>query len=308
VSSGNIDAPVVLSDVQETLSSDQTKPEQEVNSTDPFPTPSVPSISYGGESCGTTPVVRKRAGKFGSESNRGGGEADVESNQRNPRQRNPRQRNPRQRNPRQRNPRQRNSRQRHYRLRNPRRRNYRLRNPRPHSEVEGVVGDGSRRVGNDISEEEVDLAASTSNNDPCSLDHMPETECVGCFRSPSGPSNDTQPTRPSPDTAKPGPRLRGKDSSPNQLVDLYHSLFHRDSHRAYLSFLHAYPEYKLTQPVDSLRKREYKRLKQSDEVYVDYMGASLYPESLIRSNSTFLRRAVLGNTHSSSTRYAPEVR
>jgi hypothetical protein len=293
VSSGNVDASVVPSDVQETLSSDQTKPEQEVNSTDPFPTPSVPSISYGGDSGGTTPVVRKRAGKFGSESNRGGGEADVESNQRNPRQRNYRQRN---------------SRQRHYRLRNPRRRNYRLRNPRPHSEVEGVVGDGSRRVGNDISEEEVGQAASTSNNDPCGLDHMPETECAGCFRSPSGPSNDTQPTQPSPDTAKPGPRLRGKDSSPNKLVDFYHSLFHRDSHRAYLSFLRAYPEYKLTQPVDSLRKREYKRLKQSDEVYVDYMGASLYPESLIRFNSTFLRRAVLGNTHSSSTRYAPEVR
>lgn len=63
-----------------------------------------------------------------------------------------------------------------------------------------------------------------------------------------------------------------------------------------------YPEYKLTWPIDTLRKREYERLKQTDEVYMDYMGASLYPEGLVRSNSTFLCQAILGNTHSFSTR------
>lgn len=40
---------------------------------------------------------------------------------------------------------------------------------------------------------------------------------------------------------------------------------------------------------------------------MDYMGAALYPESLIRSDATFLRRAILGNTHSFSTRYALEA-
>jgi hypothetical protein len=145
--------------------------------------------------------------------------------------------------------------------------------------------------------------------DPSGLDDRPETGCVGCFRPPSGPSNGSKPTgtvvpyQKSPDDTKYKPlKLRGEASPPNQIVDFYRSLFHHDSHHAYLSFIRAYPEYKLTQPIDSLRKREYKRLKQSDEVYVDYMGASLYPESLIRSNSTFLRRAVLGNTHSFSTR------
>ncbi|KAF9649500.1 PLP-dependent transferase [Thelephora ganbajun] len=97
------------------------------------------------------------------------------------------------------------------------------------------------------------------------------------------------------------PQLRGGVSPSKQLLHLCRSLFHHEAHYAYLSFLRAYPEYKLTGPIDTLRKREYKRLKQLDEVYVDYTGASLYPESLIRSNSTFLRRTILGNTHSFST-------
>lgn len=98
------------------------------------------------------------------------------------------------------------------------------------------------------------------------------------------------------------PQPRGEVSPSKQLLEFCQLLFHHDSHFAYLSFLRAYPEYKLTRPLDTLRKCEYKRLKRSDEVYMDYMGASLYPESLVRSNSTFLRQAILGNTHSFSTR------
>lgn len=101
------------------------------------------------------------------------------------------------------------------------------------------------------------------------------------------------------------PQLRRSPSK--HLLDFCRSLFHHDSNHAYALFLRAYPEYKLTRPIDTLREREYKRLKQSDEVYVDYMGASLYPENLIRSNSAFLRRTVLGNTHSISARSASEV-
>ena len=101
------------------------------------------------------------------------------------------------------------------------------------------------------------------------------------------------------------PQLRRSPSK--HLLNLCRSLFHHDSHHAYALFLRAYPEYKLTRPIDTLREREYKRLRQSDEVYVDYMGASLYPECLIRSNSDFLRRTVLGNTHSINARSASEV-
>ena len=75
-----------------------------------------------------------------------------------------------------------------------------------------------------------------------------------------------------------------------------------DSANAYKSFLRQYPEYKLTWLLDSLRKSDFKRLEKSGEVYVDYMGGSLYPESLIRMHSAFLQENILGNTHSVSNR------
>ena len=77
-----------------------------------------------------------------------------------------------------------------------------------------------------------------------------------------------------------------------------------DSATAYKSFLRQHPEYKLTWLLDSLRKSDFKRLEKSGEVYVDYMGGSLYPESLVRMHSTFLQENVLGNTHSASNRWA----
>ena len=101
-------------------------------------------------------------------------------------------------------------------------------------------------------------------------------------------------------------RLRRESSLSKPRSDFWGSLFHRGSHSAYLSFLRAYPEYKLTRLIDTLRDREYKRLKRSDGVYMDYMGASLYPQSLIRSNATFLCQAILGNAHSLSARCASE--
>jgi molybdenum cofactor sulfurtransferase len=101
------------------------------------------------------------------------------------------------------------------------------------------------------------------------------------------------------------PQLRRSPSK--HLLDFCRSLFHHDSNHAYALFLRAYPEYKLTRPIDTLRERDYKRLRRTDEAYVDYMGASLYPESLISSNSAFLRRNILGNTHSISARLASEL-
>lgn len=74
------------------------------------------------------------------------------------------------------------------------------------------------------------------------------------------------------------------------------------STNAYKSFLRQYPEYKLTWLLDSLRKSDFKRLEKSGEVYVDYMGGSLYPESLVRMHSAFLQENILGNTHSVSNR------
>ncbi|GJE97554.1 PLP-dependent transferase [Phanerochaete sordida] len=83
---------------------------------------------------------------------------------------------------------------------------------------------------------------------------------------------------------------------------------------AFKEFLKTYPEYKLTWTLDALRRSDFSRLDRSGETYVDYMGASLYPESLIRVHTDFLRRSVLGNTHSVnnssqlSSRYTEEAR
>ncbi|EKM53775.1 uncharacterized protein PHACADRAFT_260279 [Phanerochaete carnosa HHB-10118-sp] len=84
--------------------------------------------------------------------------------------------------------------------------------------------------------------------------------------------------------------------------------------QAYKTFLKKYPEYQLTWTLDALRRSDFARLDRSGETYVDYMGASLYPESLIRVHTGFLQRNVLGNTHSVnnssqlSSRYAEEAR
>lgn len=61
-------------------------------------------------------------------------------------------------------------------------------------------------------------------------------------------------------------------------------------------------EYRLTWIVDSLRRTDFSRLERTGETYVDYMGGTLYPESLVRLHAEFLNSVVLGNTHSVSNR------
>jgi len=50
--------------------------------------------------------------------------------------------------------------------------------------------------------------------------------------------------------------------------------------------------------VASLRRREFTRLDATGSVYLDYAGAALYPESLVRRDTRRLTRRVLGNPHS----------
>ena len=68
--------------------------------------------------------------------------------------------------------------------------------------------------------------------------------------------------------------------------------------KAFRAFLMQYPDYHLTWTLDALRRSDFARLDRSGETYVDYMGGSIYPESLIRVHTSFLQRHVLGNTHS----------
>lgn len=73
-----------------------------------------------------------------------------------------------------------------------------------------------------------------------------------------------------------------------------------DAATAYKAFLKTYPEYHSTWILDSLRRSDFARLDRAGETYVDYMGGSLYPESLIRVHTDFLNHSILGNTHSVS--------
>lgn len=75
-----------------------------------------------------------------------------------------------------------------------------------------------------------------------------------------------------------------------------------DQDAAYSRFLHDYPQYASSWHVDALRRSEYSRLG-PDETYVDYMGGAIYPTSLISVHAEFLQSAVLGNTHSESSRF-----
>lgn len=88
-------------------------------------------------------------------------------------------------------------------------------------------------------------------------------------------------------------------------------MFHLKSNSKYKKALRcfkaSYPEYRRTAALDQLRKREFSRLGKSKEVYVDYMGACLYPESLITEHATSLKSAVMGNTHSDSPRSCSSI-
>ena len=108
-----------------------------------------------------------------------------------------------------------------------------------------------------------------------------------------------------PEKGFPVERIDHSISLPPPLFDerlITADLVKGDAATAYKSFLRQHPEYKLTWLLDSLRKSDFTRLEKSGEIYVDYMGGSLYPESLVRMHSTFLQENVLGNTHSVNNR------
>jgi len=69
---------------------------------------------------------------------------------------------------------------------------------------------------------------------------------------------------------------------------------------SYEEFLARHPEYESTLGLDELRAREFSRLDDSGQVYLDYTGGSLYGSSQVRSHERFLLDTVLGNPHSTN--------
>ncbi|MBT3714529.1 MAG: aminotransferase, partial [Anaerolineae bacterium] len=65
-------------------------------------------------------------------------------------------------------------------------------------------------------------------------------------------------------------------------------------------FLEAYPSYKSTEKLDTLRANDYTRLDRLGQIYLDYTGGGLYAESQIAKHQEILQNNVLGNPHSTN--------
>lgn len=66
------------------------------------------------------------------------------------------------------------------------------------------------------------------------------------------------------------------------------------------SFLDEYPAFEQTRHLDAARDKDYARLDEEGQVYLDYTGAGLYGESQLQAHLAYLSHHVLGNPHSAS--------
>jgi len=69
---------------------------------------------------------------------------------------------------------------------------------------------------------------------------------------------------------------------------------------AYQEFIAKYPRYESTAVLDELRAREFSRLDRLGQIYLDYTGGALYPESLVKRHAEQLLGGVYGNPHSTN--------
>ncbi len=75
----------------------------------------------------------------------------------------------------------------------------------------------------------------------------------------------------------------------------FNSMEMREAEQA---FRQAYPAFESTFALDALRAREYARLDDLGQIYLDYTGGGLYAESQLREHFELLSRNVFGNPHS----------
>ena len=68
----------------------------------------------------------------------------------------------------------------------------------------------------------------------------------------------------------------------------------------YAEFVQKYPSYDKTHDLDELRERDYSRLDQLGQIYLDYTGGGLYADSQVRQHQKLLAENVFGNPHSSN--------
>lgn len=72
-----------------------------------------------------------------------------------------------------------------------------------------------------------------------------------------------------------------------------------------VQFTHEYNNFKITYPafattayIDALREKDYKRLDQLKQIYLDYTGSGLYAENQVQDHMAMLIHDVFGNPHS----------
>ena len=75
---------------------------------------------------------------------------------------------------------------------------------------------------------------------------------------------------------------------------------HRDLNSAYRDFVARYPEYNSNPGLDALRLKEFSRIKENQDVYIDYSSGSIAPESLIVKHADILRGEILSHPGLSS--------
>ncbi|HVN49650.1 MAG TPA: aminotransferase class V-fold PLP-dependent enzyme, partial [Bacteroidota bacterium] len=71
-------------------------------------------------------------------------------------------------------------------------------------------------------------------------------------------------------------------------------------HRLREQFETQFPEYTLTASLDALRAKEYSRLDQLHQVYLDYTGGGIYANAQIDELTAILKHGNFGNPHSSN--------
>ncbi|KIM25344.1 hypothetical protein M408DRAFT_331258 [Serendipita vermifera MAFF 305830] len=98
------------------------------------------------------------------------------------------------------------------------------------------------------------------------------------------------------------PKPSSRPTTPSKLVSKFAYNGSKDPKLslAYPAFINRFPSYAKTQQLDNLREREFRRLQESRVVYMDYMGACLYPDFLVKEHLQLLTQQVVGNTHSDS--------
>lgn len=96
--------------------------------------------------------------------------------------------------------------------------------------------------------------------------------------------------------------MKTSASIPITAMDMITETANEQAHieRAFEDFIQRYPDYAETASLDLLRSTQYRSLDEQSQVYLDYMGGSLYADSQLQEHLALLRGGIWGNPHSAN--------